>query len=132
MGSTSLTKRFIRIVPMYWLCTLVVLIAVGYKLGLLGLSTWITTLATDLPRSLIFLPSEKTPLLGVGWTLNFEIYFYLVFGLALWINRRFAPLIGALFIYTVFALDQRGYGGFLAHYYSHDYIHYFLAGIALF
>ena len=127
-----LTKRFIRIVPMYWLCTLVVLIAVGYKLGLLGLSTWITTLATDLPRSLIFLPSEKTPLLGVGWTLNFEIYFYLVFGLALWINRRFAPLIGALFIYTVFALDQRGYGGFLAHYYSHDYIHYFLAGIALF
>ena len=70
-----LTKRFIRIVPMYWLCTLVVLIAVGYKLGLLGLSTWITTLATDLPRSLIFLPSEKTPLLGVGWTLNFEIYF---------------------------------------------------------
>ena len=29
-------------------------------------------------------------------------------------------------------LDQHGHGGFLAHYYSHDYVHYFLAGIALF
>ena len=128
-----LVKRFIRIVPMYWLCTFV-LIGLGYRFGLLRPSTWTTntTLATDLPRSLLFLPAEKTPLLGVGWTLNFEIYFYLVFGLALWINRRFAPLISAVFIYAVFALDQRGYGGFLAHYYSHGYIHYFLAGIALF
>jgi exopolysaccharide production protein ExoZ len=127
-----LAKRFIRIVPMYWLCTLV-LVAIVYRFGLLRLSTWTTntTLATDLPRSLLFLPSERTPLLSVGWTLNFEIYFYLVFGLALWINRRFAPLISAVIVYTVFILDQHGFGS-LAHYYSHDYIHYFLTGIALF
>jgi exopolysaccharide production protein ExoZ len=122
-----LAKRFIRIVPMYWLCTLV-------RFGLLKLSSWSANppLVTDLPRSLLFLPSEQLPILGVGWTLNFEVYFYLVFSLALWINRRLAPVISAVFIYTVFALDQRGYGGFLTHYYSHDYIHYFLAGIALF
>jgi exopolysaccharide production protein ExoZ len=128
-----LAKRFVRIVPMYWLCTLA-LIVIGYRAGLLRPSTWTTTttLATDLPRSLLFLPSEKTPLLGVGWTLNFEIYFYLVFGLALCINRRLAPLIAAAIIYAVFSLDQRGYGGFLTHYYSHGYIRYFLAGIALF
>ena len=125
-----LTKRSVRIVPMYWLCTLA-FIVFAYMSGRLSLSIW-TTLATDLPRSLLFLPSEKTPLLGVGWTLNFEIYFYLAFAVALWINRHFAPLITALFIYAVFALDQSGYGGFLTHYYSHDYIHYFLAGIALF
>ena len=122
-----LAKRFIRIVPMYWLCTLV-------RFGLLWLSGSSANppLASDLPRSLLFLPSEQLPVLGVGWTLNFEVYFYLVFGVALWINRRLAPLITAVFIYAVFALDQRGYGGFLTHYYSHDYIHYFLAGIALF
>lgn len=122
-----LAKRFVRIVPMYWLCTLV-------RFGLLKLSSWSANppLATDLPRSLLFLPSEQLPILGVGWTLNFEVYFYLVFSLALWINRRLAPLFSVVFIYTVFALDQRGYGGFLTHYYSHDYIHYFLAGIALF
>jgi exopolysaccharide production protein ExoZ len=122
-----LAKRFIRIVPMYWLSTLVMF-------SLHSLSPWSVDppLVIDLPRSLLFLPSEQMPILGVGWTLNFEVYFYVVFGLALGINRRFAPLICAVFIYTVFALDQRGYGGFLTHYYSHDYIHYFLAGIALF
>ena len=127
-----LTKRCIRVVPMYWLATLTYL-ALRYGLGRLapGYSAD-TDLATDFFQSLFFLPSEKLPLLGVGWTLNFEMYFYLVFGLALWISRRFAPLISAAIVYAVFALDQHRHGGFLAHYYSHDYIHYFLAGIALF
>ena len=122
-----LAKRFIRIVPMYWLVTLLMFLLHGLSPGAVNPPT-----AADLPRSLLFLPSEQLPILGVGWTLNFEVYFYLVFALALWINRRLAPLITAVFIYTVFALDQHGYGGFLTHYYSHDYIHYFLAGIALF
>jgi exopolysaccharide production protein ExoZ len=128
-----LAKRIVRIVPMYWVATLAY-VTFRYGFGRLSpdLSASNPNLAVDLPQSLLFLPSEKLPLLGVGWTLNFEMYFYLVFASALWINRRFAPLISAAVIYAVFALDQHGYGGFLAHYYSHDYIHYFLAGIALF
>jgi exopolysaccharide production protein ExoZ len=70
-----LAKRFLRIVPMYWLCTLI-------RFGLLSFSSWSANppLAADLPRSLLFVPSEELPILGVGWTLNFEVYFYLVFG----------------------------------------------------
>ena len=128
-----LTKRFIRVIPMYWLGTLV-FAALRYGIGSLTSTAFAAnpTLAHDLLVSLLFLPSDKLPVLGVGWTLNFEIYFYLVFGLSLWISRRFAPLISAAAIYSVILLDRHGYGGFLAHYYSHDYIHYFLAGIALF
>ncbi|WP_298258647.1 acyltransferase [Bradyrhizobium sp.] len=128
-----LTKRFIRVIPMYWLGTLA-FVALRYGFGSLSSTAFSAnpTLAKDLFDSLLFLPSEKLPVLGVGWTLNFEIYFYLVFGVALWISRRFAPLICAAVIYTVILLDRHGYGGFLIHYYSHDYIHYFLAGIALF
>jgi len=128
-----LAKRVVRIVPMYWLATLAYA-TLRYGLGPLSpaLSTANPNLATDLAQSLLFLPSEKLPVLGVGWTLNLEMYFYLVFALALWMSRRFAPLISAAIIYAVFALDQHGYGGFLTHYYSHDYVHYFLAGIALF
>jgi exopolysaccharide production protein ExoZ len=127
-----LLNRLIRIVPMYWLATLV-FVLLRYGVG--SLSPGLTPdpdLATDLVRSLLFLPSDKFPVLGVGWTLNFEMYFYLVFALALLINRRFAPLISAAAIYAVIALDRNGYGGFLTHYYSHGYVHYFLAGIALF
>lgn len=128
-----LTKRIVRIVPMYWLATLA-FVTFRYGFGRLSPTPSASSpnLAIDLPQSLLFLPTEKLPVLGVGWTLNFEMYFYLVFASALWISRRFAPLISVAFIYAVFVLDRHGYGGFLAHYYSHDYIHYFLAGIALF
>ena len=115
-----LPKRIIRIVPMYWLCTIAFVVINHRLFKLFKPSTWTTdtTLAIDIPQSLLFLPSEKAPLLGVGWTLNFEIYFYLVFAVALWINRRFAPLIAAAFIYAVFTLDSIGYGNFLIRYYS--------------
>jgi exopolysaccharide production protein ExoZ len=126
-NSQFLANRFIRIVPMYWLFTLLMFFL--HRLSPMAINQ--PTVA-DLPASLMFLPSEQLPVLGVGWTLNFEVYFYLVFGSALLINWRFAPLITVAFIYTVFALDQRGYGGFLAHYYSHDYIHYFIVGIAIY
>jgi exopolysaccharide production protein ExoZ len=123
-----LRKRIERIVPFYWLCT-VALILLTYKLPL-DLMSW--HFAAYLARSLLFLPASDSPVLHVGWTLNFEIYFYLVFAAALWINRRFAPLLAAAFIYTVLMLDTAGIGGFLVRYYSHDYIHYFLYGIAIY
>jgi exopolysaccharide production protein ExoZ len=128
-----LVNRMIRIVPLYWLCT-IALIVIGYRSGLLRPSTWTTTttLATDLPRSLLFLPSEKTPLLGVGWTLNFEMYFYVVFAAALWLSRPFAPLITSAVILAVIAIDHAAPDVFLARYYSHAYVCFFLGGIALF
>jgi exopolysaccharide production protein ExoZ len=128
-----LAKRALRIVPLYWVCT-IALVVMGYRWGLLWPSTWTTTtaLASDLPRSLLFLPSQKMPLLGVGWTLNFEVYFYAVFAAALGINRRFAPLIAAGIVYAVFTANELGANSFLITYYSHGYIHYFLYGIGLF
>jgi len=123
-----LRKRIERIVPFYWLCTFV-LILLTYKLPL-DLMSW--QFAAYLARSLLFLPSADFPVLHVGWTLNFEMYFYLVFALATWINRRFAPLIAAAFIYGVLSLGAAGIGGYVVQYYSHDYIRYFLYGIAIY
>ncbi len=71
------------------------------------------------------------PLLGVGWTLNFEMYFYAVFTLALAINRRVAPLIAWLIVYAVISANAHA-DNWLLRFYSHGYIHYFLYGIALF
>jgi exopolysaccharide production protein ExoZ len=103
-------------------------------------STWLTTPASRpeepiwvyVGRSLFFLPSEKFPTLGVGWTLNFEMYFYVVFALALWINRLLAPLIAGAFLMAVFYSDGTICTLFVCNYYSHGFIHYFLAGIAVF
>jgi exopolysaccharide production protein ExoZ len=71
-------------------------------------------------------------MLGVCWTLNLEMYFYVIFALALWINRRLAPLTVAAFLIAVFYSNGTVCTLFICRYYSHDYIHYFLAGIAVF
>jgi exopolysaccharide production protein ExoZ len=120
-------RRLIRIVPLYWLCTL-------------ALVLWNRGFLHDMPhvlKSLIFYPSETFPVLtfpvlGVGWTLNFEIYFYVVFALAILISRNLAPLIAAGIIYAVIKANDLGVDNWLIKFYSHSYIHFFLFGIVLF
>jgi exopolysaccharide production protein ExoZ len=73
-----LKRRAWRIVPLYWGATLTVT-----ALALLLPSLFRTTSPTALGvvESLFFIPSEapKAPLLGVGWTLDYEVFFYLLF-----------------------------------------------------
>lgn len=78
-------KRIVRIVPIYWAITLI-------KVAVL-LVTPAVVLHSELDwgyilKSLFFIPEynvdgEIRPLLGVGWTLNFEMFFYLLFALSL-------------------------------------------------
>jgi exopolysaccharide production protein ExoZ len=78
-------RRLIRVVPLYWMATLLF----GARLSLRGdapdLGAWV--------MSLLFLPytsggAEMRPIVGVGWSLNFEMFFYLVLGLCLLLPRR--------------------------------------------
>jgi exopolysaccharide production protein ExoZ len=123
-----LKKRLQRIVPIYWIVTIAhLLLSAKIPVGLVR-----GTVPMDILWSFLFLPSSEFPVLGVGWTLNFEVYFYFVFAAALLISRTFAPLIASAFIVCVFWLDSAGYGGFITHYYSHQYIEYFIAGILVY
>ncbi|MBR0737667.1 acyltransferase [Bradyrhizobium liaoningense] len=82
-------RRVRRIVPLYWLFTSVIVVIGMIAPGLLG-ATKVTT--TSAIQSYLFIPhyySNSTyadliaPLLGPGWTLNYEMFFYLVFGICL-------------------------------------------------
>lgn len=82
-------RRLTRIVPLYWLATTLKLLAVLAVPGAL-LHSQIDV--GHIVRSYLFLPSmneagELKPVLGVGWTLNFEMFFYALFGLALLLRR---------------------------------------------
>jgi len=131
-----LLHRLIRIVPLYWLATafyaaLVVVIypSIGKQ------SDNIVTVATLL-SDLFFIPRLDSssaviyPVLSVGWTLNLEMYFYLLFAGALHINRRAAPAIVAVAVFAVWL------SGFYLHlpspidFYAHRYVIYFPLGIA--
>lgn len=76
-------RRIFRIVPMYWLVSAAVLIC---ALGSFG--TDYKPTVDHVIASLLFIPwtdarGVTEPVLRVGWTLNFEMYFYLMFGLLL-------------------------------------------------
>ncbi len=123
-------KRIVRIVPLYWLCTAFVLV-LSFQM-VLRPWTWPVDFVPHIFKSLFFLPSEQFPILGVGWTLNYEMYFYLLFALALAIHRRAAPLIAAALVTGILALAPLGCGHFLCTYYAEEYIKFFVFGIALY
>ncbi len=68
-----LRKRVWRIVPLYWLITTLVLAMLLSGMSPLGLHSWN---AWDVAASYLFQPSTHGPILVVGWTLNFEMLFY--------------------------------------------------------
>lgn len=80
-----LRHRLARVVPSYWLLTCAVFV-IG-RFGHVPLSGTQTT-GTNLLKSLFFLPYARLdgrmePLLFVGWSLNYEMMFYLAFALAM-------------------------------------------------
>lgn len=83
-------RRIVRIVPMYWIATtLKVLIMVALP----GAALHAALSPSYLLRSYLFLPARNVdgrvePLLGVGWTLTFEMLFYLVFGIGLFLLAK--------------------------------------------
>ncbi len=87
--------RFTRIAPIYWWISVFPL-AIAVSVGRFEWKALATTLT--------FWPAwgeTTTPLLSVGWTLCFEMLFYLVLTLVLWSGR---PRFGAAVVAGAFAL----------------------------
>jgi peptidoglycan/LPS O-acetylase OafA/YrhL len=85
-----LLHRFVRIAPFYWLMTFLM-----FAIALAAPQLMQSTRADlpDLVRSLAFVPYQKAngliePIVFVGWSLNYEMAFYLLFGLTLLIRPR--------------------------------------------
>ncbi|KQP77669.1 acyltransferase [Methylobacterium sp. Leaf113] len=90
-----LLRRAIRVVPVYWLVTLALVLIVLAGLKPIG----IVALRPDyVVQSLLFLPFSRNgyvePLNSVGWTLNYEMFFYAGFAGLLLVASLKARLIG--------------------------------------
>lgn len=97
-----LTRRAARIVPLYWLFT-----ALAALLALFLPSLFKTTTFTwpHLLQSLFFIVHEapgrggSSPLLSLGWTLNYEAYFYVTFAaLAIFSAKLRVSILTVLFV----------------------------------
>jgi len=89
-------RRLLRVVPPYWLFTTAMLVAA------IVFKEHVAHAAISIPHivaSYLFVPWQNPygkfyPILMLGWTLNFEMLFYVIFALAL----RFSPRVGLIFI----------------------------------
>ncbi|MFC0694786.1 acyltransferase family protein [Paraburkholderia humisilvae] len=114
-------SRVARIVPLYWLMTLVVFCGAIVRPDLFNSTT---ANVVELFKSLFFIPYTKEsgqlfPMLFVGWTLNYEILFYVVTAVALLLmrERRFAFIalaLGTLYFAALAAHSSFALGRFLA------------------
>jgi peptidoglycan/LPS O-acetylase OafA/YrhL len=103
-----LRRRLIRILPLYWFLTLL-LYSVAWKFPHLMNAT--RAYPSELIKSLFFVPFAKSngkyqPILFVGWTINYEMFFYMMLSAAVIINRKRAVLLGTVMILAVMGVSS--------------------------
>ena len=96
------SRRVARVAPLYWLATTAVV------LGALAMPSWLNVPLGDwrhVLASYAFIPDLRPgltiarPVLALGWTLNFEMLFYVVFALAMFLPFRFGvAAVAGLFV----------------------------------
>jgi exopolysaccharide production protein ExoZ len=103
-----LRRRLARIAPIYWLTTLV-FVALSFS-GLVPLGRTAPT-ADEIVATFLFLPYLRPdgylqPVYGLGWTLNYEMFFYLLFALALPLPRERAVPIVVIMLMLLVTVGQ--------------------------
>ena len=100
-------RRLVRIVPLYWLTTLVFLVGalLWPPAGFRGVDPALAV------ASFMFIPwpdqdGLHAPLYGLGWTLNHEMFFYVVFASCLaFAARKLVPALSTVLV-TIVLLGQ--------------------------
>lgn len=94
-----LIKRVIRIVPLYYCITLLTFISLYVMPGIFEKTT---ADPVYLIKALFFIPysidGTIQPLVRVGWTLNYEMFFYVILWLALKFSRKYRAVISSIVI----------------------------------
>lgn len=90
-----LLKRILRIVPFYYLMTLGTYILLLFFPGMFAQTS---ANPIFLLKSLLFIPFDMgngvlQPLMRIGWTVNYEMFFYLVFALSMRLCHKYRGLI---------------------------------------
>ena len=93
---TFLPKRLLRIIPLYYVMTVLTYIAIRvFPQFFRGTETDFTQLI----KSFLFIPYESAahtmPIVKVGWCLNYEVLFYLIFFIAILISYKYRGIIAA-------------------------------------
>lgn len=114
-AGTFIVNRLFRVIPAYWLVTLAIVALKFIYPVEFSYTDWnIKTLVS----SLLFIPVENPaglgpfPLLIVGWTLNIEIFFYLLVTACFCLGKRYRFIACSLFLIMIpFFWDREWFYG---------------------
>jgi exopolysaccharide production protein ExoZ len=129
-----IVRRIARVVPLYWMLTLSIAVLALSAPSLLQATTF---KLEYLAKSLAFIPYQRgdglvQPLLFLGWTLNYEMFFYAIFAATL-ILPNWRPLYPCLMV-VAFVLAGRVFDsdGLFFEFYTIVIMLEFVVGVALF
>lgn len=133
-------KRCIRIVPIYSLLTIALFLFKFRELMPYDIFDYIYNnkhhagLTFEmLLKSLLYVPYQNIrgdwhPIIGVGWTLNLEMYFYVTYAISLLISIKYAPAIVCISILFINTFGD-WYPNSIPSFYTNYYTYYFVLGI---
>ncbi len=103
-------KRLKRIVPLYWLVTTAAVIGVFFVPSMLNVPVLDGGYVLS---SYLFWPAERVnglvrPIANLGWTLNLEMFFYVVFAAALFFGRLKGLVMAVGFLMCLTVLQMTG------------------------
>jgi exopolysaccharide production protein ExoZ len=128
-------KRMLRVAPVYYFFTLLI-VAVGLLMPAALNSTQPEFMQTM--KSLLFVPFEKTPervypTYYLGWTLNYEMFFYSLFAVSLFLPKRLRlPAITSVIVSLTIAgsyIDNPSDCGVAAFFYTRSILLDFVLGV---
>jgi exopolysaccharide production protein ExoZ len=131
-ASLFLKRRIVRIAPLYWMITAIYTV---YLLHVMRHHTDHIDLMVNFATSIGFVgylsPMSKFgfPIYPPGWTLDYEMFFYLCFSASLALPRRGAVAILALFFASLVILNQSFDLPFWASHLASSQILEFVAGM---
>jgi peptidoglycan/LPS O-acetylase OafA/YrhL len=133
-----LLNRFVRVAPLYYIFTICIV-----ALSALAPNAMNSTKpnALQLVQSLFFIPFEKSelriyPAYFLGWTLNYEMFFYTLFAISIFISFKLRIFISALAIISLFIVyrfldDGTLYKNVLFYFYSRPIMLDFVLGMLI-
>jgi exopolysaccharide production protein ExoZ len=128
-----LQRRLIRIVPLYW-CMTTLAAAITWLVPALRTSGNVGGVFEYI-FSLSFIPFRANdgaivPMLGPGWTINYEIAFYLTCVVGLFLSRHRPVVTTALLVFSWWYLAC-SFSGVAAEFYGRSLVLYFVAGMTV-
>jgi peptidoglycan/LPS O-acetylase OafA/YrhL len=126
-------RRIARVVPLYWILTVALIVVALVKPSLLN-STVVTS--ETILKSFFFIPFEKPngliqPILFLGWTLCYEMFFYMIFGACFFAGRWSALLASGIILFLVSLHMMWPEGSVAWRFYTNPILIEFVIGITL-